>query len=213
VAEAHAHAAVLRPATADLSDEARVFQRVNHLRAIVAWADTLPADAAQWARVAPPVQQTFTAALARAHPVLADRESPEAGDTVVSVHDPAARLGKPGAYYPGYLFDLMMDAASELLPVVHVLPANGAETADAQVRITPEESAQGNAVQALSIDGIGLRGKRLREWQDPQGLNLEVFVPPPPVPEPTGYFTPQDCATEDEGESVRCPAEQATTRR
>ena len=213
VAEAHAHAAVLRQATADLSDEARLLQRVNHLREIVAWADTLPADAAQWARVAPPVQQTFTAALALAHHVLADRESPAAGDKVVSVHDPAARWGKHGDYYHGYLFDLTMDAESELITAVNILPANGDETADAQVLITQEESAQGNDVQALSIDGIGFRGKRLREWQDPQGLNLEVFVPPTPLPEPTGYFTPQDFATEEEGEGVRCPAEQATPRR
>jgi len=210
VAEAHAHAAVLRQATADLSDEARLLQRVNHLREIVAWADTLPADAAQWARVAPPVQQTFTAALDLAHHVLADRASPEAGDKVVSVHDPAARLGKHGDYFDGYRLDLTMDAESELITAVNVLPANGDETADAQVLITQEESAQGNEVQALSIDGIGFRGKRLREWQDPQGLNLEVFVPPTPLPEPTGYFTPQDFATEDEGECVRYQFRRAT---
>ncbi len=207
VAEAQAHAAVLRQATADLSGEVRLLQRVNHLREIVTWAEALSADAA------PPVQQTFTAALDLAHHVLADREAPEAGDKVVSVHDPEARLGKHGAYFDGYLLDLAMDADSELITAVNILPANGDETADAQVLITQEESAQGNDVQALSIDGIGFRGKRLREWQDPHGLNLAVFVPPTPLPKPTGYFTPQDFATEDAGERLRCPAEQATMRR
>jgi hypothetical protein len=122
-------------------------------------------------------------------------------------------LGKHGAYYHGYLFDMSMDADSELITAVNVLPANGDETADARVLITQEETAQGNAVQALSIDGIGFRGKRLREWQDPQGLNLEVFVPPASLPKPTDYFTPLDFATEDAGQCLRCPAEQATTRR
>ena len=122
----------------------------------------------------------------------------------MSVHDPTARLGKHGDYYHGYLLDVAMDADSELITAVNVIPANGDETVDAQVLITQEEAAQGNDVQALSIDGIGFRGKRLREWQDPQGLNLEVFVPPTPLPEPTGYFTPHDFATEEEGECVRC---------
>lgn len=213
VAAEQTRATALRDATADLADAERLLQRVNHLREIVTWADTLSTDPAQWAVAAPQVQQAFGEALALAHHVLADREQPEAGDKVVSVHDPAARLGKHGDYYHGYLLDVAMDADSELITAVNVIPANGDETVDAQVLITQEEAAQGNDVQALSIDGIGFRGKRLREWQDPQGLNLEVFVPPPPLPEPTSYFTSHDFATEDEGECVRCPAEQATTRR
>ena len=202
VATEQIRATALREATADLADEERLLQRVNHLREIVTWADAAPSG-----------QQALGEALALAHHVLADRERPEAGDKVVSVQDPEARVGKHGDYYHGYLCDLTMDAESELITAVNVLPANGDETADAQVLITQEESAHGNDVQALSIDGIGFRGKRLREWQDPQGLNLEVFVPPPPLSEPTGYFTPPDFATEEEGEWVRCPAEQATTRR
>ncbi len=213
VATEQTRATALREATADLADEERLLQRVNHLREIVTWADAIPTDAADWVTAAPQVQQALGEALALAHHVLADRERPEAGDKVVSVQDPTARLGKHGDYFHGYLFDMTLDAESELITAVNVLPANGDETADAQVLITQEESAQGNDVQALSIDGIGFRGKRLREWQDPQGLNLEVFVPPTPLPEPTGYFTPQDFATEDEGECVRCPAEQATPRR
>jgi len=213
VIEEETRTTTLRAATADLSAEERLLQRVNHLCDIVTWADTLPTDAAHWASAAPSVQQTFRAALAVAHKLLADREQPEAGDKLVSVHDPDARLGKHGDYYYGYLLDVAMDADSELITAVNVIPANGDETVDAQVLITQEESAQGNDVQALSIDGIGFRGKRLREWQDPQGLNLEVFVPPAPLPKPTDYFTPQNFATEDEGERLRCPAEQATRRR
>lgn len=213
VATEQTRATALHEATADLSAEERLLQRVNHLREIVTWADAVPTDAATWVTAAPPVQQAFGEALALAHHVLADREQPEAGDKVVSVQDPDARLGKHGDYYHGYLLDVAMDADSELITAVNVLPANGDETADVQVLMTQEELAQGNDVQALSIDGIGFRGKRLREWQDPQGLNLQVFVPPTPLREPTGYFTPQDFATEEAGARLRCPAEQATMRR
>ena len=42
-----------------------------------------------------------------------------------------------------------------------------------------EEAAQGNDVQGLSMDGAGYNGPVLRELTDPEGLNLDVTVPPP----------------------------------
>src|ERR1039457_3707778 len=64
-----------------------------------------------------------------------------------------------------------------------LLPANGAEAADAVTLIQQEEAAQANDVQGLSMDGAGYNGPVLRELTDPEGLNLDVTVPPPSPPE------------------------------
>ncbi len=213
VATETTQAATLREVTADLADDERLVQRVNHLRQIVTWADAVPTDEVRWGAASVRQQQAFTAALQLAHQVLADREHPDAGDKVLSSHDPDARQGKHGTYFDGYLLDVALDADSELITAVQVLPANGNEVADAAVLIAQEERAQGNAVAALSIDGIGFRGPALREWRDPQGLNLEVFVPPPAESAPSGYFKPQDFQVIAEGSQVLCPAEQSSVRR
>jgi hypothetical protein len=213
VATESAQAATLRAVTADLADAERLVQRVQHLQQIVAWADAVPTDEVGWKTAPESAQHTFTAALALAHQVLADRADPAAGDKVLSVHDPEARRGKHGAFFEGYVVDVTLDADSELITAVNVLPGNGNEVADAAVLSTQEEQAQGNDIAALSIDGIGFRGPALREWQDPQGLGLEVFVPPSAETPPTGYFPPPDFAVLAETGQVRCPAGQCSVRR
>jgi hypothetical protein len=87
----------------------------------------------------------------------------------------------------GYLVDVAMDADSEIVTAVNVLPANGAEAADAVTLIQQEEAAQANDVQGLSMDGAGYNGPVLRELTDPDGLNLDVTVPPPATPERTTF--------------------------
>jgi len=68
---------------------------------------------------------------------------------------------------------------------------NGNEAADAVELIRQEEAAHGNDVQALSIDGVGFNGPVLRELEDPDGLNIDTYVPPPKDNEsPT--LTPDD---------------------
>lgn len=207
VAQEQARAAQLRRATVSLSDEERLFQRVQHLRQIVDWADGLAASHAS----APP--QALTNALQLAHKVLADRAQPQARDRVLSVHDPDARIGKHGGYFNGYLLDVALDADSELITAVDILPANADEAANAQALLLREQGAQHNTVQALAIDGIGFRGELLRQWTDPMGLNLEVFVPPSPLKVRAGYFTPEDFALDASGERLICPREATSTRR
>jgi hypothetical protein len=178
---------------------------------VLAWADEVP----QQALCAPAslsAQEKLRAALTLAHKVLADRDDPEAGDKVISAHDPEARYGKHGDFYEGYLLDIAMDADSELLTALNVLPANGDEGADAVQLIKQEEQAQGNDVQALSIDGAGYRGELLRELTDPRGLDLEVFVPPTerlPLP----VFGPERFALSEDGRTLTCPAGQTTQKR
>jgi hypothetical protein len=134
-------------------------QRVTHLHAILVWADELSPPMASAAAA----RERLQAALALAHKVLADRDDPKAGDKVISAQDPDARWGKHGGYYDGYVLDVAMDADSEIITAMNVLPANGDEGADAVQLIRQEEQAHGNDVERLSIDGAGYRGEVLRE--------------------------------------------------
>ena len=74
-----------------------------------------------------------------------------------------------------------------------------------------EEQAQGNDVAALSIDGAGYRGALLRELTDPDGLNVEVFVPPTERV-PLLVFGPEQFTRSADGATVTCPAGQTTTQ-
>lgn len=210
VAEEEARAAAIRTATHDLSGPERLLQRVSHLRAIVNWVELLCAD------LGPPPpgdaqRRALQEALGLAHKVLADRETPQAPDQLVSRHDPDARFGRHGGSYAGYLLDMTVDADSEIITAVTVLPANGDEAADATTLIEHEERTQGNDVQGLSIDGAGYRGALLREWTDPDGLNLDVTVPPTPVA--SAYFPLEQFHLDAPGTTLTCPAGQTTTNR
>ena len=210
-AEETRRAEELRLASDDLPDAERLLRRVTHLRAILAWADAVPASAGFRAAAAAR-QDPLHAALALAHQVLADREA-GATDKVISVHDPDARRGKHGAFFDGYLLDVAMDADSELLTALNVLPANGDEGADTAALIAQEEQAHGNDVAAVSLDGAGFRGPVLRELTDPAGLNLAVFTPPS-TPAPPAGFPPERFALTvlDDRPTLTCPAGQTTTQ-
>ena len=122
----------------------------------------------------------FEAALALAHPVLADRDEPDQGDQVRSVVDPDARCGTHGAYFAGYRLDSSVDADSERLTALNLLPGNGDEARDAQTLLAAEQRVQGHTVAAVSIDGIAWNGEVSRALSAPQGVGVEVYVPPPP---------------------------------
>jgi hypothetical protein len=90
--------------------------------------------------VAPDKARTrFEAVLALAHRVLADRDDPDKGDQVQSVVDPDARCGKHGAYFDGYLLDISVDADSEVLTALNILPGNGDEARETQTLLAAEE--------------------------------------------------------------------------
>ena len=197
-------------ANEDLPDTERLVRRVEHLRRILAWADELPASEAFRAGTAAN-QEALRTALALAHKVLADRDDPKASDKVISVFDPDARCGFHGGFYDGYLVDVAMDADSELLTSMNVLPANGNEGGDAATLIQQEEAAHGNDVTGISIDGAGFRGEVLRELTDPEGLNLEVFTPPTERIALTVY-SPEDFKLSDDRKTLTCPAGQTTTQ-
>jgi transposase len=211
VAEEEQRAETSRLATADAKDEERLVQRVIQLRRVLAWAEVVPPQAV-FTQASAAAQEKLRAGLALAHKVLADRDNPKAGDKLRSVHDPEARCGKHGDFYDGYLLDVAMDADSEVLTALNVLPANGDEGADAVHLVAQEEQAHGNDVQALSIDGAGYRGDVLRELTDPEGLNLEVFVPPTQRIALT-VFGPDQFTLSDDGKTLTCPTGQTTQQR
>jgi len=215
VAEEEAEAARIRQATADLKGEERLAQRVAHLERLVAWAEELvktlgPAPAGDRQRAA------LTEALQQAHKVLGDRRDPQGPDQMRSVVDPDARRGKHGEYYDGYKLDMLVDADSELITALDVLPANGDEAANSAALLAHEEQVHGNDVAALSVDGIiSQRGALLEELESPAGPGVQVYAPPPPPPPPSpeGMFTANDFTLDETGETLTCPAGKQTQRR
>jgi transposase len=213
VAEEEQRAEAIRLGTEDVKDEERLLQRVTHLRTVLAWAGEVPGQDL-FRQQREQSQERLRSALALAHKILADREDPKAGDKVLSVHDADARRGKHGDWYEGYLLDVAMDADSEIITAVNVLPANGDEGADAAALIGQEEKAHGNDVAAVSIDGAGYRGTVLRALTDPAGLNLEVFTPPSQTPPTKGFPAERFTLTLIDGRAtLTCPAGQTTQSR
>jgi transposase len=213
-AEVAAHRAqveVVRAATVDLSEEQRLLARVTHLRELVNWGEQWPQRLREAAAHAQPVGseehvEAFAVALDLAHKVLNDRE-PGAKDKVRSVVDADVRTGKHGDYYDGYLLDVSMDADSELICAMDVLPANADEAAKATQLIAREEQAHGNDIASLSMDRIGYRGEVLAELSDAaEGPQLIVDVPPidwtVSAPE---LFHPEVFTLNEARDEVRCP--------
>ena len=213
VAEQRVHIETLRQTTAEFADDERLAARLEHLREMATQLDerctSVPVT---------PATENVHARLRRAldlvDKLLADRD-PQAHDRLASGVDPEARVGMHGSYFVGYLLDMTIDPESELITALNVLPGNGAEAADAITLIEQEEAAQGNDVEALSIDGAGYNGPVLRELTNPDGLNLDVIVPPP-TPAPRTTFGPERFSLtviDTQHGEVTCPAGQTTRQR
>jgi hypothetical protein len=211
VAQERQHAEALRAATADRSGEERRLQRVAHRRALVAWADDVPAGPA-FAAAPAAARRALPEALALAHKVLADRDDPDGADHLVSVHDPEARSAKHGDYFTGYRLDGAVDADSQIITALNVLPGHGPEAQDAVTLLAQEEPAHGHDVQALSMDGAGFHGAALRALQAPGGPQVEVYVPPQQEPA-TAFFTAEQFPLGAAGETLTGPAGPTTDRR
>jgi transposase len=204
----------LRQTTAEFPDDERLAARIEHLREMAAQLQERlsalpPASPEDRPRL------RLQHALALVDKLLADRSDPQAKDRLASGTDPDARVGKHGGYFVGYLLDMAIDADSEFITSLNVLPGNGAEAADAVTLIEQEETAQGNDVAGMSMDGAGYNGPVLRQLTDPHGLNLDMTVPPPTRAERT-TFGPERFSLRiidaQHGE-VTCPSGQTTQRR
>jgi hypothetical protein len=217
VAAQRAQVAVVRAATADLSEDQRRRARVTQLRESVVWGEQWQQRLREAAERAQPVGSeeqagAFAAALELGHKVRNDRE-PEAKDKGRSLVDQEVRTGKHGDYYEGYLLEVSRDADSELLCALDVLPAHGDEAANATQLLASEEHAHGNDGASLSIDRMGYRGDGLAALSDAaDGPQLTVYVPPidwtGPAPE---VFQPEVFTLNETRDEVRCPG--GATRR
>jgi len=201
----------IRQSTADAPGEERLIQRVVHLRELVAWTQLLVANA-PFTEAPAAEQQQLRQALTLASKVLEDREDPDGPHRLRSVLDPDARYGMHGDYYCGYLLDVAMDADSEIITAVNVLPGGANEGADAPCLLRHEEQAHGNDVEAMSLDSAGFQGPVLRELTDAAGLDVEVFTPPRDRPCPQEIQPEQFTLSEDQ-RTLTCPAGQTTTQR
>jgi hypothetical protein len=191
----------MRLADEGRSDQERLIARIIHLTEILAWADELPQpehaeENFDW--------RQLVEVRKLAHKVLEDRNNPQAGDTVRSVVDPEARRNKHGQWYDGYLVDVTIDPDSEIITMVDVLAANGNEGANAVALVDAEQLAHGNTIEAISIDGAGQSGQVVRELSDPEGLNLEVYVPPL-KPTSKGKLPNTEFQQSDDQSHVTCP--------
>jgi transposase len=211
VAQQRQRAEQIRQSTADVSGEERLLQRVVHLRELVAWAQVVAASA-EFAAVLPVRQQPLRQAAALACKVLEDRDDPDGKDHVRSVCDPDARYAKHGCFYVGYLVDVSMDADSQIITALNVLPGGANEGADAATLLRREEQTHGNDVEAVSIDSAGYQGPLLRTLTDADGLNVEVFVPPKEPVAKHGFQAEEFTFAQDQ-QTLTCPAGQTATYR
>ncbi len=205
---------LFRKTTAEFPDQERLAARVEYVREMAAQLRDLAASLPTATEVEPK-RQRLQKALEVADKLLADCADPEAKDRLASGVDSDARVGYHHKYFTGYTLDINMDAESEIITGINVMPGNGAEAADAITLIRQEEAAQGNNVEGLSIDGAGYNGPVLRELTDPNDLNLDVTVPPP-KPQERSTFGPDRFSltviNEHVGE-VTCPNGQTTQKR
>jgi transposase len=213
VAEEEEHALQVRTITADLSNEERLLQRVAHLRGVVAWADDIQESPAFQESTAAQ-QQPLRQALEAAHQLLADQANPKGKQPLRSAVDPDAHRLQHRGWHTGYFLDVAMDADSEIITAVNVLPGGSNEGADVTTLLAHEKKVHGNKVQAVSQDGAGFQGEVLRALTDPVGLNVEVFVPPPKpsTPERPG-FTPEQFTLDASQTTLTCPAGHRTRKR
>jgi transposase len=212
----HRQAALdIRQTTSDLKDDARLLARVEQLRELIEWGEAWQGRLDIGApSVSPKIYETFDSSLTIARKVLGDRE-PKAKDKIVSLTDPEARRSRHGEYYDGYLLDVMIDADSDLICGIDVLAANVDEAANAKNLIESEEAAHGNNVESLSIDAIGFNGAVLNALSDdPEGPQLEVFVPPKPDWSATpDLYQPEDFKLNEKREELTCPNGETTKTR
>lgn len=186
-------------------DADRLLTRVAFVKDLLQWMREVADSEAQYDKLDSRKQDQLHCTIALAEKILSDAADPSAGDKVRSVVDPDVRRGKHGGFFDGYLLDVMMDADSELITSLDVLPANGDEAANAVALIRQEEQAHGNDIEKLSIDGIGFNGEVLHQLEDPDTLAVDVYTPPKSFNATEGFPATEFELTED-GQRVRCPA-------
>jgi transposase len=192
----------IRASTDGAGNDARLLARVAHLRDILSWVEQLPAPPDADVN---PTWKALQHAIDVARRVLTGQDDPNSPGKIRSTVDPDARRGKHGEYFDGYSVDVSVDADSELITAINVIPAGGSESDDALVLLQQERAVHGNDIKMLSIDGAGYDGEAIRALESPAGGNTKVFVP---VKDQSngGKFKAEQFELSKDGSFVTCPA-------
>lgn len=191
------------------TDETRLHARLNLVSDMYGWMLEQSESSIEGNR--PESWKRFLAVRSLAEKILGDCLNPQQGDRTLSVVDSDARRGMHREFYDGYLVDVLMDADSELITQVEVLPANGAEALDAINLIEREQQAHGNKIEQLSIDGAGFNGPMLRALEGPDGMGVDVITPARDFGCGDGFASTLFEMTPD-GEHVTCPAGETSNK-
>lgn len=202
----------IRLETEHADDEIKLQQRLELVINILDWL--------QKQQVPPPGQperddslwKKFQAVRELGEKIVYDFLHPGQGNRTLSVVDPDARRGKHGEYFDGYLVDVLMDADSQLITEVEVIPANGEEAKDTINLVQMEHQTHGNQIKQVSIDGIGFHGETLRMLEDPNALAVDVITPPRDFNCNGGFLASEFRLSEDR-QAVTCPAGQTSRYR
>ena len=213
----------VRQQTQQMDDALRLNQRIELLQDIIQSAQQVGPEVKLTKRQ----RQKLDEALQLAGRLVTAHQQPNRPGKIRSTADPEAGRGKHGVFYDGYVLDVAMDADSELITAIDVLPAGGNEAESAVRLIQQEHDHQGNQVEAISIDGAGHNGAMIRAFEG-ETIDDPAAAPEPTAPEPTApgptaggmnvtvYVPPKrdrsdvaipgsEFILSDDGQSVRCP--------
>lgn len=132
-----------------------------------------------------------------------------AKDRIVSVHDPEMRHGRKSSSnrFDGYKGAVGVDAESQIITAVDVLPGNAHDSTDAEEITRETEENTDSRVEAVIGDGAyGTVEQRIEAKESGRLLVAPVSKPPD-----TGRFTKEDFVIDVEKKTVTCPAGKTTS--
>ncbi len=131
-----------------------------------------------------------------------------AKDRIVSVHDPEMRHGRKSSSkrFDGYKGAIGVDADSQIVTAVDVLPGNAHDSSDAEEITKDTEKNTDSQVETVIGDGAyGTVEQRIEAEEAGR-----VLVSPVPKAPDTGRFTKEDFVIDVEKKTVTCPAGKTT---
>ena len=131
-----------------------------------------------------------------------------AKDRIVSVHDQEMRHGRKSSSkrFDGYKGAIGVDADSQIVTAVDVLPGNAHDSSDAEELTKETEKNTDSQVETVIGDGAyGSVEQRIEAEEAGR-----VLVSPVPKAPDTGRFTKEDFVVDVEKDTVTCPAGKTT---
>lgn len=195
----------IRTRTKDSGEAIQMNERMELLTDIVGFASDQLSHPDR--KLIDPLRTKLEESVELARKILDQKAQAKAKREVRSIVDADALRGKHGAFYDGYMLDVCMDADSELITAINVLPAGSNEAQGAIELIAKERAAHGNSPKELSIDGAGNDGPALRSLESETGQNIQVYVPPKKPRSDVAIDSTQFeiIEMEDGKPKVRCP--------